>query len=74
MEEHKAVPDNESFIKKWIKNTSNYNKNFKFYRIVITKNFGAPYVYIDNIRLERAKNVIDRRERSLVIKKTYLTI
>ena len=68
LEEHKAVPDNESFIKKWIKNTSNYNKNFKFYRIVITKNFGAPYIYIDNIRLERAKNVIDRRERSLVIK------
>jgi hypothetical protein len=63
------------YVKKWINNKNNYNKTYTFYRIVITKNFGGKYVYIEHILLERAKNMIDRREKIHILKDiSYCTI
>ena len=62
------INSSDGYVKKWINNSNNYNKSYTFYRIVITKNFGGKYIYIENILLERGKNIIDRRERTLTIK------
>ena len=62
------INSSDGYVKKWINNNKNYNKSYTFYRIVVTKNYGAKYFYVENILLERAKNIIDRRERILTIK------
>ena len=69
------INSTDGTVKRWVKNGNNFNKSFKYYRIVITKNFGAKYVYFNNISLERSNNIIDRRESNLEIKDiSYVTI
>jgi len=69
------INSTDGTVKRWVKNDNNFNKSFKYYRIVITKNFGAKYVYFNNISLERSNNIIDRRESNLKITDiSYVTI
>ena len=68
---------NNGIVEKWIKTANQKQKgdedenlvnlNFKIYRIVITENFGAPYIYLDHIKLEKSQNIIDKRNRKLII-------
>ena len=57
----------DGYVKKWIKNNFNYDKNFRFYRIVINENFGADYIYIKGIKLGISESVLDKRKRKLEI-------
>jgi len=59
---------NGGYVKRWIKNKYNSqhisDKNYKYYRFVISENFGAPYIYIKHIKLGKAQNIIDKREKA----------
>jgi len=69
------INSTDGTVKRWVKNVYNFDKSFKYYRIVITKNFGAKYIYFNNISLERSNNIIDRRESNLEITDiSYVTI
>ena len=69
------INSTDGIVKRWVNNVNNFDKSFKYYRIVITKNFGAKYVYFNNISLERSNNIIDRRVSKLEITDiSYVTI